>query len=166
MSQAIIVLEQRYGTDYGEGALVAKSSFNFLSVDDATLSPTTAPLRIPQTGTQYSYETWLRFRCEYAPLTKVFNFRVWTDGELNTGLNITANNTEVASYREPVDVVSDQGTRIDLVDYASQIVSILVTGELSSVGDKTSYLVLQEEVTTDANPVEESESIYYSYDEI
>ena len=151
MSATISVIQQS-GEDYGEGDTVAKNIFYFIAEDANDVSKDNSPVRIPLSGTNYSYEVYLRFRVDVAPDDSVFNFKVWTEDSAPTDIDITVNSDAVSTYAQPVDTQSVRGTRDSLFDYDSILNSISVSGTLENIGDKSDYLVLQEEVLSTAQP--------------
>lgn len=161
---ATIVVCQKSGLGYS-ATTVSKNEFYFLSVDSNVLEPADAPITIPEVSTVYSYECWLFFRCDVAPSTRCYNFKIWTAQALQTGQNITINTTNVSAYIPPVNSQSANGTRANLTNYTSGS-KLDITGELVNVGDISGYMVFQLEVASTASPgTYESYTTYYQYDE-
>ena len=163
MSSATITVIQRAGllstTDE------TKTAIKFLGIDSNTATITSYPIKIPNVGTKYSYEVYLAFKCTGAPTTQVTNFLVWTNGTIATGLNITANSTQVADYIPPKNCLSDTGTRVDLADYVTGS-RLSVSGTVTNINDLSDWLVLQLEViSTATQATEEAYTLSYSYDE-
>jgi len=135
------------------------------SVDDATTPVADAPITIPAAGTNYSYESWLRFRLKVAPSNKCDNFKIWSNGSpIATGVVATINTSAVTTYSTPVNTQSTQGTRDNFANHDSSN-KISVGGTLINVGDKTDFMVFQLEVSSSASPGDISFTCYYSYDE-
>jgi len=161
---ATVVFQQSYGQT---PSVVSKTSFNFIPADDGTASVSSAPMRIPTSGTAYSYELWLQGKLSVAPASSVFNFKVWIDAtDKPDGIDITANSTEVSSYTTPVNTESSQGTRVSLFNYQSYDSSLSLPGTLISVNDVTSFLILQLSIDYTAFPTSLSIPICYAYDEV
>lgn len=163
---AVVSVVQQAGEDYGEGNKVAKTIFYFLSQDSNTLSPLIAPLRIPTSGTRFSYEIYLLFRLDVAPASKVFNFKIWTTSLKPSNIDITINSSEVTEYTQPTNLQSSKGTRVSLYSYTSSLNSRVMPDELINIGDESSYLVLQLEVSSLSTPQELNNELIFSYDEI
>ncbi|KKN82813.1 hypothetical protein LCGC14_0306370 [marine sediment metagenome] len=165
---SVIVLSQSYGEVYGDPSEVAKNIFYFLNIDSGLLTPATNPIVVPSSGTNYSYEVWLRVRCDVAPAVKVFNFKVWYDSGMvgKPGYTITVNSDAVVTYVAPVDIQSGKGTRIDFTTKDSESNYIYVAGELNNIGDYSNYLVFQLEVDDTATPLEGSVDFILMYDEV
>lgn len=164
---ATIVIAQNYGESYGGySGEVAKNTFYLIDEDSGILSKETNPLRRPDTGTTYSFEIWLRARCDVAPTTQCFNFKVWYDSGLPSGYTLTANSDEVSSYSAPVDVISTQGTRVDFTTKVSELNSIPLSGTLVNIGDYTSWIVFQLELSPTAVLGDQTVDFILQYDEV
>jgi hypothetical protein len=163
----VISVEQRSGQDYG-ATEVAKSEFYFLSIDSNVESYEDYPVQILESGLNYSFEVFLRFRVDEAPNSKCSNFKIWTTGSLSTGLDITINSDAVIVYAEPTDGESSQGTRVSLLNYTEEN-KLDIGGELVNIGDKSNFMVFQLEIddTADLNIAGYEElEIFYQYDEV
>jgi hypothetical protein len=147
---ALISVVQNAGLVYsGASQEIAKTTSYFLELDSATASKTTNPITLPEAGTKYSYEVWIRCRCDLAPETKCENFKSWYDSGMPvSGYVVTVNSDAVSVYAAPVDVQSSQGTRVNFTTKNSEVDSIDLTGDLENVGDYTSYLVFQLEISS------------------
>lgn len=164
---AVVVVCQNYGFGSGSfNAEVAKNISNFLPIDDGIASRYDYPIRIPVAGVVYSFETWIRCRCDSAPTNFCENFKVWYDSGLPAnGFTITANSTPVVAYSQPVNTQSAQGTRVDFKDYNAEVNSLSLSGELVDVGDYTSWIVFQLEVDSTAQLGAQSVDYTIQYDE-
>ena len=145
---AIVSLVQNTGESYGGSTQeVAKSIFYFLSQSDATAGKATYPLVLPDSGTRYSYELWLRARVDLAPLNNVYNFKAWyVSGIPAVGVTVKVNSDIVSAYSAPSNLQSTQGTRVDFTTKNSEVNSISLDGTLVNVNDYTSYLIFQLEI--------------------
>ena len=161
---AIISVVQNWGS-YAGGNEVAKTIFYFLPIQSGIASKNNNPMLIPASGTKYSYEIWLRFRCDYPPSIKCDNFKVWYDsGMPSSGYKITVNDPSISQYSEPTNTKSTKGNRVDFTTKDSSD-KITVNGTLVNVGDYTEWLVFQLEVYSDAIADDYSVIAYYQYDE-
>lgn len=165
---ATISVVQNAGMNYaGSTQEVAKTIFYFLSESNATASKASYPLQIPESGTKYSYEIYLRCRCDLAPAVKCDNFKAWySSGMPGTGYKITVNSDVVNVYAEPLDVLSSKGSRVDFETKNAVGSSIALSGNLINVSDYTSYLIFQLEVVPTADTGDFSASWIIQYDEI
>lgn len=165
---AVIAVCQNYG--YGSGGFageVAKNVSNLLPIDDGTASKYVYPVRIPLTGTVFSFETWIRCRVDSAPASYCNNFKAWYDTGLPaSGFNITVNSDVVSAYAQPVDTESVRGTRVNFDEHDSEETAIDLDGILSDVGDYTSWLVFQLEISSDASIGDYSVDYIIQYDEV
>jgi hypothetical protein len=165
---ATLVVVQNYGEVYaGVGSEVAKNIFYLVPVDDGTASATSNPLRLPESGTVYSYEAYLRIRCDVAPDSRCFNFKVWyNSGTIPSGQRLTVNSDAVSTYTSPINAQSSVGTRVNFTTKNSEGNSIALTGELVDVGDYTSFLVFQVEVDHDATLDDPEVDFIVQWDEV
>ncbi len=160
---ATIVPIKTYGAS-GAQTEVENATPGLLATDD-NAAPASSPIVVPSTGTAYSYECWMRFKCTVAPDNQVTNFKVWSSGSsLGTGRKVTVNTDAVAAYATPVITQSAAGTRADFASRGSGS-KISVAGTLTAQGQKTDFLVFQLEVEPTSGPGNVSDTVYYSYDE-
>lgn len=164
---AVVVVVQNYGVGSGGySGEVAKNISNMLPIDDGLASHLTNNVRIPLAGLTYSYETWIRCRCDSAPSNFCNNFKVWYDTGLPaSGFNLTVNSSIVSAYQQPVVTESARGTRVDFIDHDAEGSSIALDGELVDVGDYTSWLVFQLEIDSAGTIGEHSVDYIIQYDE-
>lgn len=162
---SVISVIQKSGIGYS-ATNVGKAEFYFLSIDSNVEEPIDYPITIPDAGTVYSYEIWLRFRCDVAPSSYCNNFKIWVTGALGTGQNITVNTDNIVTYVSPVNSESSQGTRGDLIDYNAGN-KLSVAGTLNDIADKSNFMVMQLEVQSSASNGSISDWVVnYQYDEV
>lgn len=164
---AVISIVQNWGfasaSYFGE---VAKNISNILSIDDGLANKEDNPVRIPISGTNYSFETWIRLRCDLAPDGVVNNIKAWyISGVPSPGYLLTVNNSVVSDYNQPVDTQSVRGTRVDFTEHDSEENAIELDGELSEIGDYSSWLVFQLEITNNAQLDNGHVDYFIQYDE-
>jgi hypothetical protein len=164
MSATIVIIKTHGALGYETESV--DTEFGLKAVDDHSTSPADAPIEIPDIGTNYSYECWMRFKCTVAPSNQCENFKIWSSGAaVATGLVITVNSDAINTYATPVDTDSIKGTRVDFADKDSGD-KISVAGSLVNNGDKTDFSVFQLEVGQTASPGNmPDQTVYYSYDE-
>ncbi len=165
---ALVVAVINYGSSYsGYEQEVSKSIFYLIDEDSGVVSRDSSPIRIPDSGTSYSYEKYIRCRTDIAPATKCFNFLVWyLSGTIPSGQGITINSDVVSEYTAPVNSPSVKGTRVDFTTKNSEVNSIALSGELTGITQYTSYLVFQLLVTSAAEASESEISFVIQYDEV
>lgn len=72
MSATIEVIKQ-HGANPGSEASV--SGIALKSVDDVSTTAPNAPIVILDSGVNYSYESWVKFKCTVAPDNQVTSFK-------------------------------------------------------------------------------------------
>lgn len=168
----VATINMKKCTSTDAGTEVTVTSIALKSVDDSTGAPTEGgdasnhPVPIPPSGTDYSFETWLRWKCETTPPdNQATNFKFWTSGSMDTGVEITLNTDAVSSGVTPVETLSSEGTRDDWANHGSGA-KVSVTGTLTAVDQSTNYIVLQLETQNTASQGDMTQmTAYYSYDE-
>jgi len=125
-----------------------------------------APLVKPASGSDWSFEKWLRLNVTGGTYTQITNIRAYTDGSsgLGTGVNLWAK--AEASYATPAQGTASTGYA-NAFTYTSGSPLSLGAGPFTSTGEKGSHLVLLAEVTSAAaGGLTASESITFEWDEI
>ena len=165
---ALISIVQNAGHTYaGAEQEIAKNTSNLITIDNASASKLSYPMGIPTVGKNYSFEVWIRCRCDLAPNVKCDNFKAWYDSGMPvSGYNLTVNSDAVSSYVAPIAVESSQGTRIDFTTKTATGNSIALSGDLVNIGDYTSWLVFQLEVLTTADTGNFEVDYIIEYDEV
>lgn len=150
------------GTESG-----AITGIDFISADNATNSlanRTANPITIPDAGTNYSFEKWLKLRITVAPANSISNIKFWTDGSVAAGTGVKYGTT--ASGTTPVQTASSVATN-DATAATSGAKATWDSGSYSSTGLIANFLVLQMSVGTTATQGNwPQETFYYSYDEM
>jgi hypothetical protein len=149
---SVISIVQNAGQSYaGAAQEVAKNISYLIQQDSATVNKTASPMTVPEAGTRYSYEVWIRLRCDLAPNVRVDSIKAWYDsGMPASGYNLTVNSDVINSYQAPVNIQSTRGTRVEFDTKNSEGNSISLDGTLTDVGDYSSWLVFQLEVLSTA----------------
>lgn len=172
---ATVEVRKQYGTSPGtESSDLSTSGIALKSVDDVSTTPADAPVEILAMGTNYSYESWVKFELtNLGGSSQVDNFKIWGSGAAILGGNVkvTINTTEVDTYATPVDIQSSQGIRDDLVNHGSgskiDVDCNTPDNKLDAVGEETDFAVFQLVVFDTASPgIMPEQTLYYSYDEV
>ena len=121
MSSLISIIQNAGSTYAGAEQEIAKNISYFLTIDDAIASKNDYPLAVPIAGVNYSYEVWIRLRCDLAPNSSVENIKAWYDSGIPAGYTITVNSDIVSAYQQPVNTESTRGTRIDFTTKNAEI---------------------------------------------
>lgn len=151
MSSLISIIQNAGSTYAGAEQEIAKNISYFLTIDDAIASKNDYPLAVPIAGVNYSYEVWIRLRCDLAPNSSVENIKAWYDSGIPAGYTITVNSDIVSAYQQPVNTESTRGTRIDFTTKNAVGNSIALDGTLVNVSDYSSYLLFQLEIADTAD---------------
>lgn len=124
------------------------------------------PLVKPASGSDWSFEKWLRLNITGGSYTQITNLRAYTDGSsgLGTGVNLWAK--AEADYATPAQGEDSDGYA-NAFTYTSGAPLSLGAGPFTSTGEKGDHLVLLAEVTDAASGgLTPSESITFAWDEI
>lgn len=146
-------------TDKTSGTIRMKNA------DDANVD-TNNPMVIPGSGSDFSFEKWLRLKITVAPSVQITNLKFYTDGSngMGTGVKLWAKN--VTSYSTPAEATSTTGYT-DAFTYTSGAALSLGAGPYSSTGEIGDHVVLMNEVQSTATQGQTpSETLTFSYDEI
>lgn len=161
---ATVLIREKNGA--GETATDKTSgNIRFKNADDATVD-STDPMVIPASGTDYSYEKWLRVNVSVAPDTNISNIEAYSDGGNGMGTGVGVYAKAEASYSTPSEPASTTGFT-DFFTYTSGSRLDLGAGPHTGTGDKGSYLVMLCTVADTAGPgTTNNETLTISYDEI
>lgn len=138
------------------------------------------PIRVPTSGTNYSYWVTTRLSASSSPSGTINNLRWYTDGANNFGTGVTCKGQSATSYVQATGTAGTTGTQlttgnhaglsgspVDVFTYTSGSPKSL-TGSISnpSTGDFGDFFVYQIEVGTTAGPgVTNQETFTWVYDE-
>lgn len=132
----------------------AVSGIDFISADNAvnTLANRAAnPISIPGSGSNYSYEKYLKLAVDVAPANAVTNFKIWSAqggiGGAGTGLTVNAAGA-VATYTQGVPTASAIATTAIPTSQGSALT--WDASSYSTLGNVTKYAVLQLKVDSTA----------------
>jgi hypothetical protein len=137
----------------------------FKNADDATVD-TSNPMVIPSSGSDWSYEKWLRLKVTVAPDTEISNIVAYTDGTsgFGTGVNLWAK--AVTAFATPAEGTASTGYT-DAFTYTSSAALTLGSSTYTGTGEKGDHLVLLLEVQSTATQgTLTGETLTISYDEI
>jgi len=135
------------------------------NADNATVDNNN-PMVIPPSGSDFSFEKWLRLNVTVAPSVQLSNLKFYTDGTSGQGTGVKLWAKAVASYATPAEATGTSGYT-DAFTYNSGAALSLGAGPFTSTGEKGDHAVLMQEVLSTATQgVTPSETITFSYDEI
>lgn len=137
----------------------------FKNADNATVD-TSNPMVKPVSGTDYSFEKWLRLNVTGGTYTQITNVKAYTDGANGLGTGVGLYAKAVASYATPAEATSTAGYT-DAFTYTSGSALTLGAGPYTSTGEKGDHLVMMLTVgDTATGGVTASETLTIAWDEI
>ena len=137
----------------------------FKNADDATVD-TSNPMVKPVSGTDYSFEKWLRLNVTGGTYTEITNIVAYSDGGNGLGTGIAAYAKAVASYATPAEATATTGYA-GLFTYTSGSPLALGAGPYTSTGEKGDHLVLMLTVDdTASGGITPTETLTLAWDEI
>lgn len=142
--------------------------FDLLTGDNATYSAPNRvafPIRVPSSGTNYSYTKWVRLRAKNAPSAQLYNFKVWGPNAVpETG--VTMYWKAVSAYETPTTPTSTAGFARQDTNYTSSGSALTISGTLTASGEYSDYLVMMYTCSTSATQGTVTQiNLNYSYDE-
>ena len=146
------------------------NNMNLLNDDSYDTDGTTyksKPITVPTTGTNYSYERWVRLKFT-GTFNNIENTKVYKSSGSLSDANLDIKGGETATGVTPVNTASSVATAaLTTWDAEGEAVDITPAAGISNDGDKTDYWVMQlvvpDTVTTpgDIGSIE----LTFSYDE-
>jgi len=149
----------------GTGTDKTSGSIRFKNADNATVDLSN-PMVKPPSGSDFSYEKWLRFNVAGGTYSQITNVKAYSDGGngLGTGLLLWAK--AVTAYSTPAEATSTAGYS-NFFGYTSGSALTLGAGPFTGTGEKGDHIVMMLEVqSTATGGLTPSESITLSWDEI
>ena len=158
------------------GNTVASSSDTHQSVAAGSSNP----IRVPASGTNYSYWVSTRLSASSSPSGTINNLRWYTDGANNFGTGVACKGQSASSYVQATGTAGTTGIQLTTGAHAGLTGSpvdvftltsgspLSLTGSISSpsTGDFGDFLIYQIEVGTTAGPgVTNQETFTWVYDE-
>lgn len=139
----------------------------FKNADDATVD-SNDPLVIPTSGSDFSYEKWLRLKIgATGPSDKINNLKFYTDGASGFGTGVGLWAKTVASYSTPAEPATSSGYTGAFTYTAGGALALSSTDFSATSTQIGSHLVLLMEVSSTATAgALSAETGTFSYDEI
>lgn len=140
-------------------------SIRFKNADNATVDVVN-PMVVPTSGSDFSFEKWLRMYVSGGSYTQISNIRAYSDGVngLGTGMGLYAK--AVTSYATPAEATSISGYT-DFFSYTSGSPLVLGSSTYTSTGEKGDHLVMIATVASSASGgLTPSETLTLAWDEI
>lgn len=140
-------------------------TIRFKNADNSTVD-TNDPLVKPTSGTDYSFEKWIRFNVSGGTYTQITNIEAYSDGSSGLGTGVGLFAKTVASYATPAEATATTGYT-DFFTYTSGSALSLGAGPFTSTGEKADHLVMIMTVdNTASGGVTSSETLTIAWDEI
>jgi hypothetical protein len=137
----------------------------FKNADNATVDLVN-PMVVPPSGTDYSFEKWLRFNVSGGTYTQITNVKAYSDGSNGMGTGVGLYAKAVTSFATPAEATSTAGYT-DFFSYTSGSALTLGAGPYTSTGEKADHLVMMCTVASTASGgVTSSETLTMAWDEI
>jgi hypothetical protein len=140
-------------------------TIRFKNADNSTVDLVN-PMVKPTSGTDFSYEKWLRMNVTGGTYSQITNVRAYSDGGngLGTGVGLFAK--AVASFVTPAEATSTSGYT-DFFTYTSGSSLSLGAGPFTSTGEKGDHCVMILTVAdTASGGLTASETLTMAWDEI
>ena len=140
-------------------------TIRFKNADNATVD-TNNPMVIPGSGSDFSFDKWLRLNVTVAPSVQLSNFKFYTDGANGFGTGVLLWAKAVTTYATPTEPSATTGYT-NAFTYNSGAALSLGAGPFTGTGEKGDHVVCMMEVQNTATQGQTpSETITFSYDEI
>lgn len=149
------------------GTQTDKTSGNirFKNADNATVDLNN-PMVKPPSGTDYSFEKWLRLNVTGGTYSQITNIKAYSDGANGLGTGVGLYAKAVTSFATPAEATATTGYT-DFFTYTSGSALSLGAGPYTSTGEKGDHLVMIATVASTASGgLTPSETLTISWDEI
>lgn len=140
-------------------------SIRFKNADNATVDLVN-PMVKPSSGTDFSFEKWLRLLVTGGSYSQMTNIRAYMDGAGGLGTGVALYAKAVSSYATPAEASSTSGYT-NAFSYTSASPLSLGAGPFTSTGEKGDHLVMMLAVdNTCSGGVTPAETLTFAWDEI
>ena len=137
----------------------------FKNADTATVD-TSNPMVKPGSGTDYSFEKWLRLNVTGGTYTEISNIKAYSDGANGLGTGIGLYAKAVTAYSTPAEATATTGYT-SFFTYTSGSALTLGAGPYTSTGEKGDHLVMIMTVdNTATGGMTPTEALTVGWDEI
>lgn len=140
-------------------------TIRFKNADDSNVDLNN-PMVKPNSGTDFSFEKWLRLNVTGGSYSQITNINAYSDGAINLGTGVSLYAKAVANYATPAEATATTGYT-NFGAYTSAAPLSLGAGPYTGTGEIGSHLVMILTVGTSASGgVTPSETLTFSWDEI
>ena len=149
----------------GTGTNKTTETVRFKNADNATVD-TANPMVKPVSGTDYSFEKWLRFNVTGGTYTEITNIKAYSDGSNGMGTGVALWAKAVETFATPAEATST-ATYTSFFTYTSGSALTLGAGPYTSTGEKAFHLVMMMAVAdTASGGMTPTETLTVAWDEI
>jgi hypothetical protein len=160
---ATVRIVQKNGA--GATATDAASGIRFKNADNSTVDLNN-PMVKPTSGSDFSYEKWLRLEVTGGTYSQITNIKAYSDGTNSLGTGILLWAKAVTTYATPAEATATTGYN-NFFSYTSASPLSLGAGPYTSTGEKGDHLVLMCEVqSTASGGLASGDSVFVGWDEI
>lgn len=163
---AIVQIHEKNGA--GETATDKTSGNIRLKNADSAAVDAANPIPIPASGSNFSYEKWLRLSVTQAPDTQIENLQAYSDGANGLGTGVSLHYKTEGTFAQPAQPANSTGFSDFFATSSGSPVDMDATntGPFAGTGDVGDYLVLLMEVASTATQgATPTETVTFSYDE-
>ena len=140
-------------------------TIRFKNADNSTVDLNN-PLVVPASGTDYSFEKWIRFNVTGGTYSQITNLKAYSDGANGHGTGVGLFAKAVTAYATPAEATATTGYT-DFFTYTSGVALTLGAGPFTSTGEKADHLVMICTVASTASGgLTASETLSLAWDEI
>lgn len=140
-------------------------AIRFKNADNSTVDLVN-PMVKPPSGSDFSFEKWLRFNVSGGTYTQITNVRAYSDGANGLGTGVLLWAKAVTAYATPAEATATTGYT-NFFTYTSGSPLTLGAGPFTSTGEKADHLVMMCEVqSTASGGLTPSETLTIAWDEI
>lgn len=163
MAATVQILEKNGAGGTGTDKTIG--DIRFKNADNATVDLSN-PMVKPSSGSDFSFEKWLRFNVSGGTYTQITNVKAYSDGGNGLGTGVLLWAKAVTSYSTPAEATSTSGYT-NFFSYTSGSPLTLGAGPFTSTGEKADHLVMMCEVqSTSSGGLTPTETLTVSWDEI
>ena len=149
----------------GTGTDKTSGTIRFKNADDATVD-LNDPMVVPASGTDYSYEKWLRLNVTGGSYSQITDIVAYSDGSNGLGTGVGLYAKAVSSYATPAEATATTGYS-DFFTYTSDSPLSLGAGPFTSTGEKGDHLVMIATVAdTASGGLTSSETLTIAWNEV
>ena len=160
---AVVRIVQKNGA--GATATDAASGIRFKNADNATVDLVN-PMVKPTSGSDFSFEKWLRLEVTGGTYSQITNIKAYSDGTNSLGTGILLWAKAVTTYATPAEATATTGYN-NFFGYTSGSPLSLGSGPYTSTGEKGDHLVMMCEVqSTASGGLASGDSVFFGWDEI